>query len=301
MVIGLTELEKGEDMADEVLKEIALMEGRLVEGDQEMEPSEELEVTADAQESEEREEEQASDEAEEGREVLEEDEEAEESIEDRYARLLNYVNEQSAQLNALRDAGYQVGEMGTQQVSVPPTPVREPPAGAGAPPPVPVTSWQLDESLLTRALVEDDPAAMKELLVGMYNSLQQSSQTMKEQILVETPRTVQAVARQQLAIMRAVDQFYVDNPDLLQHSNVVGAAANRIVAKEPNLSMQEAFEKAEKEARTILGLKKRVQKVDAEEGRGKPAFAKTKASRKPGAPVIQGLRGEIGRMQEAKW
>jgi hypothetical protein len=292
---------KGEDMADEVLKEIALMEGRLEEESAPVEETAQIEG-ADDGESEEGQEEQASGEAEEGREVLEGEAEgeAEESIEERYTRLLAYVNEQSAQLNALRDAGYQVNEIGQQQVVPPPVPPAREPAMQQVPSP-PAASWQLDESLLTRALIEDDPVAMKELLLGMYHDLRQNSQTMKEQILIETPRTVQAVARQQLTIMKAVDQFYTDNPDLLPHANVVGLAANRIVAKEPNLSMQEAFEKAEKEARTILGLKRRVQKIDAEEGRGKPAFAKTKASRKPGAPVIQGLKGEIGRMQEAKW
>jgi hypothetical protein len=101
--------------------------------------------------------------------------------------------------------------------------------------------------------------------------------------------------------MKAVDNFYATNPDLLPHQAVVGMVANDIVAKEPGLAMPDVLARAEAEARKVLGLKKQVQKVEQASGRGKPAFAPVKSARKPTVPKIEGTRGEIARMQDAKW
>ena len=282
------------DDPNEVLKEIAAMQGIGLEEEVETPVAAEQQEVSDGQE-----EKGLEVEADEGREEVLEEEGEEESLDSRYARLLELVNEQSAQLNAMREAGYNIG---AQPAVV--TPSSPPPAApqvpVSTPPPAPAPAFSLNEELLSRALIEDDPAAMKEVLMGLVQHINSQIPT-REALLRDLPAVAQNVTRQQLTLMRAVDQFYEDNPDLLPHAQTVGNVANRIVAAEPGLSLYDTFKRAETETRKLLGLKKRVAQVDAAEGRGKPAFAKVKAARKPEGPSLQGLRGEIAQMQKSKW
>lgn len=283
------------DGSNEILKEIALMEGITLEDSKEVEtPTEELEVQ-DEQEGQEREqEEQAS--AETSEEV--EKEEEEESIEQRYARLLEAHNALASQMMELKERGY-----GQRQVEAAPSPpaATQPAVAPSSPAPAVPTPLQFDDQLIERALVEDDPKALKQILVGLAEHVERLVLGNRESMVRELPVMTQHVARQQLILMKAVDNFYSENPDLLPHQAVVGMVANELVAKEPGLGMPEVLKRSEAEARKVLGLKKQVQKVEAAKGRSTPAFAPTKSARKPGAPKIENLRGEIGRMQDAKW
>jgi hypothetical protein len=268
-------------MDDPILEEIAQMQGLDTKSEHVNEP-ERNEEFEDGQ-AEEEQEEQTGGESEEGVQV------EEESLEDRYRTLLEYTNSLSAELSQAREVGFKANTP-----ALIPTPVA--PASILASPSAPV----IDDELLTRALIEDDPKAMKEVLVGLMQQMQTSRDTLKEQILLEIPRVAQSVSQQQWTITKAVEQFYTENPDLVPHAQTVGLVANRVVAAEPNLTLQAAFAKAEIETRRIVGLKKRAAQVDAASVK-KPAFAKTSSSRKPGAPKLTGLAKEISDMQQAKW
>lgn len=288
------------DDANEVLKDIALMSGLQVEGAQE--ETQTLEATTDEQREEvQGEEEQASEERE-GLQV-EETEETEEteddSVETRYARLLEAHNAMAAQMLELQARGFPVGS------PQPMATVETPPPGQVTPPPpaqAPLT-FALDEALLEKALIEDDPAAMKQVISGLVQHIEglvssTRAQT-REEVLRDLPNVATQVARHQMILMKAVEQFYLDNQDLAPFQHIVGAVGQEISMKEPNLTINEALEKTGVEVRRRLGLRKQALKVEADR---KPAFPKGgTGSRKPGGVKLTGPRADIAAMQNAKW
>jgi hypothetical protein len=279
------------DDPNEVLKDIAKMQGIGLEEELEQQQ----EGLTDGQTEERQEQEGQADETGEGREVLEgESEEAEDdSIENRYAKLLEQHNLLSAQILELQTRGYPVDRE-------PPTPRVETPAPQPqvTPPPAVAPSFALDDSLLEKALVEDDPGALKQVLAGMVEYSKQLAQQVHdmavESALRATPTVATNVARQQLTLMRAVEAFYTENQDLAPYQHIVGAVANEVSSRKSDASLAEVLKDTEVEVRRRLGLKKAAEKVAIDK---KPAFAKTGASRKPGAPVLSGMRADIAKMQ----
>jgi len=286
------------DDANEVLKDIALMSGLQVEGAQE--ETQTLEATTDEQREEvQGEEEQASEERE-GLQVEETEEtEEEDSVETRYAKLLEAHNAMAAQMLELQARGFPVGSpQPTATVETPPPGQVTPPPPAQAP-----STFTLDEALLEKALIEDDPAAMKQVisdLVQHIEGLVSSTRTQtREEVLRDLPNVATQVARHQMVLMKAVEQFYLDNQDLAPFQHIVGAVGQEISMKEPNLTINEALEKTGVEVRRRLGLRKQALKVEADR---KPAFPKGgTGSRKPGGVKLTGSRADIAAMQNAKW
>lgn len=286
-----------EDDPSAVLRDIAAMSGMSIE-DPDEETSGEQEAMSDGQEQgqEEQTDEQA---AEEGVQVKEEKEEDEPSVEDRYAALLEAHNTLSAQMLELQARGFPVGS------PQPMATVETPPPGQVTPPPpaqAPST-FALDEALLEKALIEDDPAAMKQVISGLVQHIEglvssTRAQT-REEVLRDLPNVATQVARHQMVLMKAVEQFYLDNQDLAPFQHIVGAVGQEISMKEPNLTINEALEKTGVEVRRRLGLRKQALKVEADR---KPAFPKGgTGSRKPGGVKLTGPRADIAAMQNAKW
>lgn len=290
-------------MADDpnaVLREIAAMQGIQME-DGELETSDEQrEEPADDEQREEEQREEVEVEARgEGKEREVEAEEEEDSVESRYAKLLDAHNTLSAQLLELQARGYPVGDQSVPaQAPVTPTaPAVVLPPTAAQP-----STFQLDDSLLEKALIEDDPAAMKQVITGLLQHVEGLVQAAREQtreaMLRDLPNVATNVARHQLVLMKAVEQFYVENQDLAPFQHIVGAVGNEISMKEPNLSIMETLEKTGAEVRRRLGLRKQAIKTETDR---KPAFPRTgSGSRKPGAPTLTGKRAEIAAMQNAR-
>lgn len=287
-----------ENDPNEVLKEIAAMQGMSVE---EETPPEDRSVD----DVEERKEVEGEREGEAGGEEAkveepEGDKEAEEETLDvRYSRLLEEHNALAAQLLDLQQRGYSVGGQ-PSTVEAPATP---PVVGLPSSSPPQASGFQLDEALLERALVEDDPKAMKQVILGLVQHVetltQQSREQTRETILRDIPSVATAVARQQYSMMTTIKDFYTDNKDLVPYQHVVGAVANEVAAKEPSLSIVDALNKTAVEVRRRLGLKKAaITQPDRQ-----PAFPRggKGGSRKPGAPVLTGLKAEIAAMQNAKY
>lgn len=287
-----------------VLKDIALMSGLQVEETQDEDQT--LEATTDEQGEEvQGEEEQASEEREgvqvgatdEG--AGEDEEEPEDSVETRYARLLEAHNAMAAQMLELQARGFPVGSpQPTATVETPPPGQVIPPPSAQAPP-----TFALDEALLEKALIEDDPAAMKQVISGLVQHIEglvSSTRTQtREEVLRDLPNVATQVARRQMVLMKAVEQFYLGNQDLAPFQYIVGAVGQEISMKEPNLTINEALEKTGVEVRRRLGLRKQALKVEADR---KPAFPKGgTGSRKPGGVRLTGSRADIAAMQNAKW
>lgn len=283
----------GEETAqDEILMEIAKMSGMA----QDEEVQEPIEETDDSEKfaTGETDDGQEEGRSEEGREEgLQVDEAGEK--EDPYKNLLEAYNLQSQQLLALQA---QIG-LAPRGESSPPIPSGPPQQEIPLPPP-PAAPLQLkiDKGTIQKALIEDDAEAMEQILLGMANQIVEHREAMREAILRDLPNVTRNVARQQLTMMKAVDEFYSKNEDLVPYQSIVGAVSNEIVAREPGLSIGEALNKTEEEVRRRLGLKRQAQAAEAAR---KPAFAKTKSSRKPGQPQLSGLKADIAAMQAAKW
>lgn len=288
------------DDTNEVLRDIARMSGLQVE--EEQEETQTLEATTDEQGEEVQGEEEQTSEEREGLQV-EETEETEEteddSVETRYAKLLEAHNAMAAQMLELQARGFPVGSpQPTATVETPPPGQVTPPPPAQAPP-----TFALDEALLEKALIEDDPAAMKQVISGLVQHIEglvssTRAQT-REEVLRDLPNVATQVARHQMVLMKAVEQFYLDNQDLAPFQHIVGAVGQEISMKEPNLTINEALEKTGVEVRRRLGLRKQALKVEADR---KPAFPKGgTGSRKPGGVKLTGSRADIAAMQNAKW
>lgn len=285
-----------EDDPNAVLKDIAAMSGMHMEDPDEKTPDEQEAMPDEQGQEEEQAEEQATEEGVQVEEKAEEDVEL--SVEDRYAALLEAHNALSAQMLELQTRGYPVGSPpDSAQVVTPPA------AQVPTPPPAQPSTYALDEKLLEKALIEDDPAAMKQVIGGLVQHMEVMVQAAREQtreaVLRDLPGVASSVARHQLVLAKAVEQFYVDNQDLAPFQHVVGAVGQEISMKEPNLSILEALEKTGVEVRRRLGLRKQAQKLEADR---KPAFPKGgSGSRKPGAPTLTGKRADIAAMQSAKY
>jgi hypothetical protein len=281
-----------ETQQDEVLLEIAKMSG-LAQDTEEPVESEDLheqeEAVAETDGGSDGE--QGEGQGEEGQ----EEQVAAEAPEDNYKNLLEAYNLQAQQLLALQ------AQIGLAPSGGPPPATAPGPALHEVPPPVPSAapfSPVIDKALVERALIEDDANAMEQVLVALVQQVVEHREAMRETILRDIPSVTQRVARQQLTMMKAVDDFYSKNEDLVPYQAIVGAVSNEIVAKEPQLSLDDALTKTEVEVRRRLGLKKQ---AIVNESRNKPAFAKTKSSRKPGQPQLSGLKADIAAMQAAKW
>jgi hypothetical protein len=276
----------------EVLREIAAMQGTPLR--EELEQQEELH-----EQDQEGERKGQEEQAEINRQELlaqesEAPEEEDSSIESRYAALLAAHNQLSAQMLEMQARGYPVA---SPQAPVPS--VVAPPPEVPSPPPV--ATFQLNEQLLEKALVEDDPRAMKQVITGLIQHMETMVSSVRDQtreaVLRDIPAVAQNVARQQLAMMKAVEGFYSDNQDLAPFQHIVGAVANEVTSREPGLTISEALQKTEVEVRRRLGLKKAAMQVPVDR---QPAFPKAKTTRKPSAPVLTGLRADIAAMQNAR-
>lgn len=205
---------------------------------------------------------------------------SEPSLEERYSQLLEAYNAQSAQLI---DRG--IAPMQSQE----PTEVRT----------ASTSTYKINRDLAQKALTELDVEAFEQIVNEAVQYGINQQQELRKQILLDLPGVATRVSQQQISLMRAVESFYQENADLKPFQNVVGAVANEIVAKEPQLGIAEVFQRAEQESRRRLGLKKKVVDNAIAQAR-KPAFAKVGGSRKPGVPKLGGIKADIAAMMQAQ-
>lgn len=218
-------------------------------------------------------------------------EEKELTAEERYANLLNLYNEQSGQLL----------EMQSRTTSPPVAP--PPPAAVPTVPVALVADFQLDEETLTRALLEDDAPAMKQVLMGVISYVKQLAdpQKLREQLLLDMPAVARNIADQRFTMMMAVREFYDNNSDLKPYMPIVGSVVNEVASKNPQMSLADVLAETEKETRKRLGIRKHLNAADTATNRGKPAFAGSGGSRKPGAaPQTSGLKKDIQDMMAVR-
>ncbi len=108
-----------------------------------------------------------------------------------------------------------------------------------------------------------------------------------EQVIATTPEIVGKVVDNKTRANAAKDNFYKDNPALGEVKTYVAQVARGIAKENSSLSIEEVLETTAKRAYKALGIKKvKAEDVDSDDKPGngkkkkKPAFAKTKGSRK---------------------
>lgn len=225
------------------------------------------------------------------------DEEEELTPEERYQQLLELYNQQSANNLELQARLGMPQQTQSQPAAVMHQPTQTLQHGATAG----IEDFKLNEELITRALIEDDADAMKEVITGLVSYVKQIAdpQRMRETLLLDMPAVARSIADQRFTMLMAVKEFYDDNQDLKPYMPVVGSVVNDIVAKDPQLTLAEVLERTEKEARRRLGIRKSINATDVAANRGKPAFAKSSSTRRPGAPKLDGIKEDIRAMMEA--
>ncbi len=116
-----------------------------------------------------------------------------------------------------------------------------------------------------------------------------------EQMMNSVPGLVVTQIRQQRALKESVDDFYKENSDLLPVRKTVGAIANEIASENPNIPMNELFEKAAVKTREILGLTKKTSaRANAPATtRRKPGLATPTRANRPSSPQLSPTEKDI--------
>lgn len=78
----------------------------------------------------------------------------------------------------------------------------------------------------------------------------------REQALRVLPQLTQQMVEQKVTLQMAAKEFFTENKDLLPYRAFLASLSNEIESKEPNLSLEELFQKINEEGRKRLRLPK---------------------------------------------
>ena len=145
-----------------------------------------------------------------------------------------------------------------------------------------------------------NPKVFNEVLNKVFKKGVEKGSKLKESVLLSVPNVIKYTLTQQTALEKATAKFYADNADLNTPNNkkIVALIAEKIVAKNPQLKLEEILEKTEKEVRVILNLKKQAnsKKEDKPDFGKKPKGDKAKPAPKE---KLSELQKELNDMIEA--
>lgn len=133
---------------------------------------------------------------------------------------------------------------------------------------------------------------LNKLLLGVYNkALQESSKLSAENIMRSLPSTMSNYVTQHLTMREMVNNFYDDNDDLVGAKQTVTDVANKIANDNPELTVEEVFQRTASEARKVLNLKKIEPKT-----KGKPTLHNSRGNggrARLSVPELDGLAKEV--------
>lgn len=93
--------------------------------------------------------------------------------------------------------------------------------------------------------------------------------------LTKTVETLTPVIDNRVRTQAVINEWWIENKDLLKARNLVGAAANRIAAKNPNISLENLLDQSGKEVRKLIDT---IQKRSEKPGK-KASFASANGTR----------------------
>jgi hypothetical protein len=138
----------------------------------------------------------------------------------------------------------------------------------------------------------EDPAKFNAVLNNVAQNAQAGAQQQAvQQVLRSVPELVMGYITRHSAMNRMVDDFYLENTDLVNVKQTVAAVANDVHAKNPELGVEEVFKQSAEATRKLLGLQKQAVSRTKTKPQ-KPAFAKAGGARKA-APKISSVQSEI--------
>jgi hypothetical protein len=201
------------------------------------------------------------------------------------------VDEKEETIKSLRQ---QLEEMAAKTLGMPaevkPTDIKVDDAAALAPPaqPAPVSKGgfisfveseeQFDEVMKT-------PEGFNRLLTGV---VQRSVET----VLRNVPQMVVKLADQQITTRSAINEFYMENKDLVANKAYVGMVANEMASKNPDWALDKLLGELGKEVKTRLKMVAAAQ--PAAPGAPKPGFVPRGGGGKPpSGPVLTGQDKQI--------
>lgn len=131
----------------------------------------------------------------------------------------------------------------------------------------------------------DDPAVVTEVLNKVYaKAMEDASLRASENILRSIPQLIVNYTTRQAAMSNLVQEFYTNNPDLVDVKRTVAMVANEIAAENPDWQVGDVFKESASRTRRILGLGEQVRPPVP------PAGENTAVPRKPGLPPGTGSR-----------
>ena len=199
--------------------------------------------------------------------------------------LLKHIEELSGQV---------IGGVMQPQTAQAAEPKEAPQAQAPAQAPVPQVATE-PTNFLGETSIDDlleDPAKFNAVLNNVAQNAQAGAQQQAvQQVLRSVPELVMGYITRHSAMNRMVDDFYLENTDLVNVKQTVAAVANDVHAKNPELGVEEVFKQSAEATRKLLGLQKQaVGRVKPKPK--KPAFAKAGGARKA-APKVSAVQSEL--------
>lgn len=97
--------------------------------------------------------------------------------------------------------------------------------------------------------------------------------------LTKTVETVSPIIDHKVNIRGTISEWWADNKDLIKARNLVGAAANRIAAKNPNISLEKLLQESGNEVRKLI---KNLQTKSTSQGKPKASSASLNGTRQSG-------------------
>jgi len=176
--------------------------------------------------------------------------------------------------------------------TVPVTPATPAPVVPAAPVEPEVPNFLGNETL---DAVLDDPVKFNALLASVYQKgIEAAKVAATENVLVSLPQLVTSYVTRHVATTKLVENFYENNPDLVNVKKTVAAVANEIAAENPGMDVGKVFEETAAKTRRILNLPTKVVAPAVPAAPGPtPAFAKQNARSAPSTSGLKGLQKEV--------
>lgn len=137
----------------------------------------------------------------------------------------------------------------------------------------------------------DSEENFKEFFTKFASAIRTST---TENVLKMIPEVTGKFIIQKEAMNKVRDNFYSNHPELANVKQYVANVANTVSAEHPDWTVPDVLEEAAKRTKDALGLKNVIQKDERRKSRKKPAFAKTRGSKRGKAePKLSALQQEI--------
>lgn len=115
-----------------------------------------------------------------------------------------------------------------------------------------------------------------------------------QNVMQNTIRTLEPVIDNRVRTQAVITEWWTRNPDLLGVRNLVGVAANRIAAGNPNISLEELLEKSGAEVRRIVNAIRNKAGTNVQQTNSKASFASVKGGGRAASKTEPSILAQLG-------